>query len=256
MVNKKTLKVIVHPDSVTVRPNLRESRTNDFLTGLGYLPVDPGYPPFLEKRKPFTAYCPISLTHVPPDAKSILESRQNLLKNVLEQAGITPYDPYTSEYSPHKKFSIPTNEVFKYDILRVAESRFFTGHHIISSTGMGEEFIVALQMVKIAVIFHDKNIRVSRMQQPAIRVSYDQFDLHIDDFVDMFKMLQKYEPGIGVVDDYPVLLGFKENEIVHLENLVHSTFPKIRYEFNLDLPIVETKVTNPEIFYELRDGKF
>ena len=212
-----------------------------------------GFPTILENHK--GAYCPISLTLTPDAIKPYILSRQTKLKEVLEKAGIQVYDPATSNWqlNPDSNSNVGREQVYKIDSMQIASNRFFVGHHLIASSGFGNECEKARIYNRISVILHDRNIRISRMEPfRTIYLAYDNFDHEADEFVKIFEMLREYEPGMGSSGDKPALLGFhrETGEIVDLEEKVHSEFPQFAHEHDMATPRAEFSVTNPEIFYE------
>ena len=230
---------------VVMDPRQRQKYIDKILAldGLSHISEDPN-----------AAYCPISLTGVPDELKPFLKHRQEILMdNVLTTAGITAYDPGTGKYSPDtNKKSLP-NEVYTGDSEKIVGARFFVGHNIIPSSGVGIEAEKAKTLNRIAVTLIDSNIRVSRMQpHRAIYLQYDNFEKQADQFAQVFQLLQCYEPGMGFNGDLPVLLGFPKNggSPIDLENKVYKEFQHLQYKYNGETPILKFKAENPEIFYE------
>lgn len=206
------------------------------------------------QEDPQAAYCPISLTSTPEELKPTLKSRQQKLMSVLGEAGISAYDPASAPYSPDIDLSAPPGEIYRVDSGRVVSARFFSGHNILPSTGFGSETEKARIYNRISVILMDKSIRVSRMQPNRfIYLQYENFDEQSSDFISVFEMLQEYEPGMGLNNGLPVLLGFKKTGrgYVDLEDEVYNEFPELQYHYDEDLPIVKLKAENPGLFYEL-----
>ena len=202
------------------------------------------------------AYCPISLTSTPQELKSSIFSRQQCLsEKVLQPVGITAYDPSSAPYSPDKNLISQPNEIYLVDSMKIAGARYFVGHNILPSTGFGVELEKAKTFNRISVIFLDKNIRVSRMQpNRTIYLQYNNFEKQSKDFCDVFKLIKEFEPGIGFCDNIPVLLGFRNNESpIDLESTVYNEFPHLQYQYNGKEPILQLKVTNPELFYEFNN---
>ena len=208
------------------------------------------------KEDPRAAYCPISLTSVPDEIKSFLQIRQEILMNdILRPAGITAYDPATAPFSPDAGLTIQPNVIYTTDSGKIAGARFFVGHDILPSDGKGIEREKAKTMIRIPVMLIDAGIRVSRMQpHRTIYLQYNNFEEQAGEFVSVFEMLQKYEPGIGLNGDLPVLLGFERtcDRIVDLEELVYRKFPNLQYVYDGKVPILKLRVKNPELFYENR----
>ncbi len=200
------------------------------------------------------AYCPLSLTLTPEECKDVIKRRQEILmKEVLEVAGITAYDPGSSPFSPDKNLTAQPNEIYVTDSGKIVGSRFFVGHHLLASTGQGIEVEKAKTYNRIAVILMDKHIRISRMQpHRTIYLQYDNFEKEASSFVPVFELLKQYDPGMGFQGSLPVLVGFPKNggEAVNLEELVYNEFPQLQYHFDGTVGIAEFQLKNPDIFYE------
>jgi len=203
-------------------------------------------------ENPTEAYCPISLTSVPEELKPILQKRQEILQNkILKNAGIVAYDPASAPYSPDKNLISTPAEIYLTDSQKIVGARYFVGHNIMPTTGVGVEIEKAKNYCRVAVLLMDKNIRVSRMiPNRIICLQYENFESQSDRFVEVFNFLQNYEPGIGLDDGQPVLLGFKNTtgEVVNLEKTIYENFPDLKYQYDGDKSIVELKSVNTEIF--------
>ena len=203
------------------------------------------------------AYCPISLTSTPDELKEAIKLRQKILmEDVLGVAGITAYDPGSAPYSPDTNLTSQPNEVYVVDSGKIVGARFFVGHNILPSTGQGIEAEKAKVYNRVAVMLMDKNVRVSRMQpHRAIYLQYDNFQAEAGEFIQVFKMLQDYEPGMGFNDQLPVLLGFEKNSnnVVDLEETVYKEFPHLQYKYDGHTPILKLRSENPQLFYEKRE---
>ncbi|OGH10402.1 MAG: hypothetical protein A2857_05265 [Candidatus Levybacteria bacterium RIFCSPHIGHO2_01_FULL_36_15] len=228
---------------VALNPEGRSEYINFLLSldGLSHVQEDRG-----------SAYCPISLTSTPDELKLLIKRRQEVLKQVLQKAGITAYDPATSPFSPDRDLSVQPNEVYLVDSGKIVGSRYFVGHNILPSTGYGIEAQKAVQFNRIPVILMDSRIRVSRMQPPrSIYLQYVNFEEQADDFVKVFEHLQHYEPGMGFNNGIPVLLGFTQSgDVVDLEESVYKKFPHLQYHYNGTTPILKVRAENPHLFYE------
>ncbi len=200
------------------------------------------------------AYCPISLTQTPIEIKDSVLHRQNtLMEQVLSKAGISAYDPSTAPYSPDTNLISLPQEVYLVDSAKIAGARFFVGHNLTASTGFGVELEKAIKFNRIAVILMDENVRVSRMQpHRVIYLQYHNFELQASDFVEVFKILLDYDPGMGFDEKEAVLIGIhkKTKEIVNLEQLIYKKFPHLKYEYNGQKPTLSLSASNPQIFYE------
>lgn len=201
---------------------------------------------------PNGAYTFISLTNTPNELKSILKGRQKQLKGVLRRAKINIYNPGdSSKYNPDFNLDVDMAEVYLADTIEVLSNRFFTGHVIVPSLGQGNEAEKARNFNRISVMFIDKNIRVSRMQPfRSIYIGYDNFKDQTNEFVQVFEMLKEYEPGMGFHNNIPVLLGFKKNKPIDLEEAVYNEFPNLKFHYDGGAPLLELRAKNPEIFYE------
>ncbi|MEK6848747.1 MAG: hypothetical protein AABX65_03905 [Nanoarchaeota archaeon] len=205
------------------------------------------------KEDKLAAYCPISLTNTPDTLKPVASARQERLKQVLGDAGITYYDPKTAPFSPDKGLTAGPDEVYATDSGKIVGARFFIGHMLLPSTGQGIELEKAVKYNRLVILLMDAGIRVSRMLPPrAICLKYDDFDAQADQLVPVLKTLKEYEPGMGLSNGRPALLGFKGNNVVDLADLVYGMIPDMQWEFDGTKPAVEFDVRNPEIFRELR----
>ncbi len=208
------------------------------------------------EEDPFMAYCHISLTSTPQELKKHVKARQETLINkVLVPSGLKAYDPATAPYSPDVGATNEPTIVYKVDASKIAGARFFTGHNILPSTGQGVEAEMAKNYNRIAVVLIDKNIGVSSMQPPRmIYVEYENFEEQAKGFVPLFEMLQEFEPGMGLNNGFPVLLGFEKRggKIVDLEELAYREFPELQYHYNPETPVIKLRAENPELFYETR----
>lgn len=202
------------------------------------------------KEDPLAAYCPISLTNTPDEIKSMVKERQKILmEQILAPSGITAYDPASAPYSPDTNLSSLPNEVYQVDSGKIVGARFFVGHNILPSTGQGVEAEKAKVFNRIAVVLLDKKIRISRMQpHRTIYLQYDDFAGEAKKFVPVFEMLKKYEPGMGFNGPLPVLLGFRNDKAIDLEDLVYKTFPDLVYRYDGTVPTCKFRLENPEAF--------
>ncbi len=204
------------------------------------------------QEDPKAVYCPVSLTSTPDELKPILAERQRLLTEIVSRAGLRAYDPATAPYSPDRNLSTQPNQIYQIDSGKIVGARFFVGHNILSSTGYGVEIQKAVQFNRIPVILMDSRIRVSRMQpHRAIYLQYEDFEKQADDFVKVFDLLQRYEPGMGFHNGIPVLLGFDNTGgIVDLEETAYTAFPHLQYRYDGSIPILRLRAENPQLFYE------
>jgi len=183
----------------------------------------------------------------PEELKSRLKDLQETLINqVLIPSGLKAYDPSTAPYSPDFNFTALPEEVYLVDSAKIVGARYFVGHHILASTGQGVEMEKAKFYNRIVVMLMDKKVRISRMQAPrAICLEYDNFDAQSTRFVEVFRLLQDYEPGLGFNDNKPCLLGFAKrgNEIVDLAEVVYEAFSDLRYEYDATVPILKFRLS-------------
>lgn len=200
------------------------------------------------------AYCPISLTQTPEQVKPyVLERQRLLIENVLAPVGITGYDPSTAPYSPDTNLKSLPQEVYLVDTSKLVGARYFVGHNLLPSTGFGVEVEKASRFNRVAVILFDRHIRVSRMQpHRVIYLQYKNFEKQVVEFVEVFKLLSQYDPGMGFVGKEAVLLGFHQQtgEIVNLEQLVYQRFPHLKYQYDGTAPTLNLTTVNPELFIE------
>ncbi len=201
------------------------------------------------KEDPKLAYCPISLTLVPDKIKPILKDRQTILKQILEKAGLKNYDPSSSPTSPDMSREADHTAIYLEDSQHIANARFFVGHCVLASTGWGVELKLASDYNRIAVVLLDQNIRVSRMLPPrVIYLQYKNFSAQASQFVEVFKFLQQFEPGIGLKNNKPILIGFnKLRQAVDLEEEVYTKFPDLKFTYNGQIPTLEMKALNSQI---------
>ena len=240
--------VLYGPDG---RFRSREEQIREFIEGDGLGDINEDI---------LASYCTTALTKTPNELKPFLQRRQDvLIERILEPAGISSFDPGKSPTSPDSNPHVRINDIYrKENKAAIASRRFFAGHNLIASTGYGVETEIARSYIRIPVIFMDKSIRVSTMQPD--RIIYLQYDndfaAKADEFVEVFKLLQQYEPagGLRANDNFPVLLGFhkKTQEKVDMEDLVYKTFPHLQYHYDGNAPIIKLKAMNPEVFYDFR----
>jgi hypothetical protein len=174
------------------------------------------------------------------------------------RVGITAYDPETAPFSPDKDLTTQPNMVYAVDSGKVAGSRYFTSHNLLPSSGVGIEAEKAKTFNRIATVFMDKGVRISRMQpHRTIYLEYQNFEEQQKKFLSVFELLKEYNPGMGFNDKLPVLLGFhKQNgNVVDLEDKVYTEFPDLQYKYDGKVPIVKLKAENPEIFYDIRESQ-
>lgn len=198
------------------------------------------------------AYCALSLTSTPDELKPFIRQRQDALKLALSDAGITAYDPGTASLSPDLDLSAHPDEVYPTDIARIAASRFFAAHNLLPTTGYGVEVEAARRYNRIPIILMDQGIRISRMiPDCSIRLMYRDFKAQSKDFTEVFKFLKAYQPGRGLLEKVPVLLGFDQSGKVHdLSTLVYKEFPELKYEYDGIAPIVLLQAKNTAAFIE------
>jgi hypothetical protein len=206
------------------------------------------------QEDPLAAYCAVSLTNTPKIAKAFVAARQETLKYILTAAGISSYDPGTAPGSPDLGLTIGPDEIYKTDISRVASARFFTVFDTFPSTGVGVEIEAARRYNRIPVIFHDEAIRTSRMQPDCtIHLNIADLQKQTDRVVEMFKLLKEYEPGRGLYDNRPVLLGFKNLEVVVLTHLISAEFPDLVYTFDGTKPALLFGLENHDVLTRTPD---
>jgi hypothetical protein len=210
------------------------------------------------KEDPNAAYCTISLTNTPDQLKEVVKNRQRILKDILGKVGITPYDPETAPFSPDRDLTTQPNQVYTVDSGKIVGARYFTSHNLLPSSGGGIEVEKAKTLNRIATVFMDKNVRISRMQpHRTIYLEYQNFEEQQKQFLSVFELLKEYNPGMGFNDKLPVLLGFHKQtgNVVDLEEKVYNEFPDLQYKYNGKVPIAKLKAENPEVFYEMRGSQ-
>ncbi|OGN29317.1 MAG: hypothetical protein A3A33_03825 [Candidatus Yanofskybacteria bacterium RIFCSPLOWO2_01_FULL_49_25] len=204
---------------------------------------------------PKAAYSPLSLTSTPDELKPFIKKRQEQTVAILKDVGISSYDPASGAWHLNPDIDLTTfpQIVYGTDTQKILAARFFVGHLILPSTGFGNEGEKARIYNRMAVIFVDEHIRVSRMQPyRTIYLQYDNFEKQCDDFKKIFLLLQEYEPGMGFNGTTPILAGFHKQtkEVVDLEGLIYTKFPHLQYKYNGEVPILKLRAENPELFYE------
>jgi hypothetical protein len=145
------------------------------------------------------------------------------------------------------------NVIYTSDSANIVGARYFVGHNLLPSSGFGVEVEKAKFYNRVIVILTDENIRISRMQpHRAIMLQYRDFKRQVPEFIEVFKLLQKYDVGMGFNGELPVLLGFEKGteKVVDLELLVYEAFPKLRYQYNGQVPAIKLRAENSELFYE------
>lgn len=210
-----------------------------------------GFPEIEED--PVGVFCGMSLTSAPIALKDVLDKRQRQLISVLEQAGLTTYSPDRAPYTPDLNLVSQPQEIYRVDSQGIIARRFFVGHHLTPSTGFGVELEKAKFYNRIAVVLMQKNIRVSRMQpHRVIYLVYENFEKQKVDFVEVFKFLQQFDPGVGLNGEVPVLLGFRKEgmEIVDLEEAIYEKFPQLKYHYDGQVPILKLVSENPNLLYD------
>ena len=176
---------------VVMDPGQREKyiRRHFELNGLPYIQEDVN-----------AAYTSISLTSTPDSLKPVLKARNDKLKGVIRKAGISIYDPGSSQkYNPDFNKEANYTEVYLFDSLKVMGNRYFTGHLLVPSLGVGNEAEKAVEYNRIPVMFLDEGIRISRMLPfRTIYFKYRDFDEQAPEFVKVFEMLREFDPGMGL----------------------------------------------------------
>lgn len=233
------------PLRVIMDPPQRESYLKSYcdLKGIPYHPEDP-----------LAAYCPISLTQTPRNLRKYLGDRQKILtKMVLPQSGIKSYDPSAEAHSPDRDLSADPSEVFSHDTLQILSCRFLVGNLIVGGFGVGVEVEIASMTNRISVMVLDAYIRFSRMlPRRVIYLQYQDFGNQAREFVPVFELLKRYDPGMGFNGERPVLIGFEKGsrEVVDLEQKVYQEFPGLKYEYDSKRSTIEVEACNPDVMYE------
>jgi len=233
---------------VTMTPAQREEHLGTYLKqrGMSHIPEDIN-----------AAYCPISLTSTPPQLRGVLASRQKTLINkVLAPVGITGYDPENAPYSPDNNATAQSDEICTVDTGKIIGARYFMGHSILPSTGMGVELKTAEFLNRMTILLTDNNIRDTRMKVlEGLNLGYDHFEKQAPRFIQVLEFLKQHSPGTGLRNGLPILLGFPNNskdKPVDLKDAVDTDFPDLRYTHRGEIPPVQQIPTNLEQFYELR----
>lgn len=188
---------------------------------------------------PCAAYCAISLTYTPEEFKPELHTYQNATIDVLNEAGITAYDPASAPYSPDVNHTSMPEEIYRVDAGKIVTSRFFVSYDVLPSTGQGVEYEIARRYNRMMIIIHNTKIRTSRMQvNRAIHVQVDNIRSQSDKLVELITYLKEFTPGIGLNGSRPVLLGFKDSTATDLEDAVKQQFPELTYYYNPEAELI------------------
>ena len=207
-----------------------------------------------------TGYGIIALTGLGKDVsdsnervKAYISSRQGILRACMGAAGIELYDPANAPYSPDTNLKSRPNEVFSVDSLRVSMARHVSFADVIATTGGGIEQEKARRMGKFCYIFHDPNIRTSRMQiDRALHLSAANFGKMRNQFIEMFEFMQEYEPCIGLYQGAPAMIGMHQQTgtAANLEIEVAKRWPELIYEYEGTKDILMLSCMNPHLFVE------
>lgn len=194
--------------------------------------------PRTEERKD-ACYCGLPLSHVPDRIRSVLFQEHNKIKEAIQKAGITAYDPADAPFNPQLSRTDPPEKVYTTDILKLAECGFFTFTNMVSSTGSGIEQAKAHSLVKPVIVFvkgsKDSGFYVSRMSTGMTRtfvVEYSDVEKVSSSITKLFRTLKSYEFGVGNCTIHGnVLTGFRQKEKVCLKGLFEEKFPELQYRF-------------------------
>jgi hypothetical protein len=201
------------------------------------------------EENPRGAYCAVSLTNTPAAAKKFVAERQEVLKGILKTAGIDAYDPGTAPFSPDLDLTTGPEKIYWTDLSRIAGARYFTFFDTFPSTGVGVEIEAARRYNRTPVVFHDDAIRTSRMQPDCtIHVGIKDLEQQANRVTALFQLLQEYEPGRGLINRRPALLGFKNGEAVDLSAIVLQRFPDLSYTYDGTKPALQFGLLNGEVF--------
>jgi len=232
---------------VTMDPRQREAYLKTYLTKRGMSHI---------KEDLNAAYCPISLTSTPDELRTILGNRQKtLIDNVLAPVGITGYDPENAPYSPDNNATAQSTEICTVDTGKIIGARYFMGHSILPSTGMGVELKTAEFLNRMIILLTDNNIRDTRMKVlEGLNLGYDNFEKQAPRFREVLQMLKQYTPGTGLKNGQPILIGWRntDSKPTDLEDTVNTDFPDLKYTHRGEIPPVKQKLINPSQFYENR----
>jgi hypothetical protein len=225
--------------SISVSPYQRDNYLKQILEQDGLYGV---------KEDPRAAYLPISLTAVPQEMIPELRLRQRFISEVLEEAGISSYDPATAPFSPDIISDYLPSDIYSEDTLRIAMARYMVGWNITPSTGKGEEIAIGQHLNRIGVEIMDPRVKVSRMQPPRfIYLAVSNLEEARGSLVRVFKRLNEFTPAVGKVDNEPALIGCSNEggEVVALDKLIYGEFPELRYSYDGTVPALELHTAHP-----------
>ncbi len=190
--------------------------------------------------------------------KSVLASRQGILRKAMAEIGITLYDPQQAPFSPDKDLTVPPDQVFKFDSARIALAGHVTFVDIIPSTGCGTELEKARRFGKLTYSFHDPRIRTSRMQPDrTFHLSIDNFDERQPELTEIFRFTNQYHPCLGFSGTTPVMLGVhrEKGKLVDLEKEVQERWPHLVYRYIKATPILALSCLDTSQLVELNQSK-
>lgn len=185
--------------------------------------------------------------------KTYLGNRQSILRLAMGKAGITLYDPASAPYSPDVNLTASPRTVFMVDTARVAMARHVSFTDVIASTGSGIELEKARRFGKFIYVFHDPEIRTSRMQPDrTLHLVAQNFGRLQNQFIELFQFMQEYDPCIGFDGDMPAMLGAHKQtgSVVNLEEAVARRWPDLMYEYDGTKPLLMMACLNPDLFLE------
>ena len=195
----------------------------------------------------------VNVSPINEEIKTFLGSRQSILAAAMAGSGITLYDPASAPFSPDKDLQSQPNQIFMVDSARVANARHVTLSDVLPTTGGGIELEKARRMGKFLYVFHDCNIRTSRMQPDhAFHLSVENFSGRKNELADLFAFVNEYDPAIGFDEGVPSMLGVHRHtgKIVNLEKEVRQHFPQLSYQYDGKVQILIMVCQNSQVFFE------
>lgn len=185
--------------------------------------------------------------------KDKLQRKQRILQEAMAATGVTHYDPASAPYSPDTNLDATPGEVYRVDTKRVALARHVTYVDILPTTGGGIEQEKARRLGKFLYIFHDPDIRTSRMQvDRAVHLSLKHLSGAKDQLVELFRFVHAHDPCIGFDQGLPAMIG-KNREtgaIVNLEKEVAARWPGLVYDYDPHKQILEFETRNARMISE------
>lgn len=194
------------------------------------------------------AYCPMSLTAIPDNVRNVMLFRQDIIRNILSDVSITTHEASKILLSPDKSPNATPQEVYRYDLSKLASARFFVAQMLLPSTGIGVELEIARDLNRFGIVLIDRNIKGTRMLPSGlIYLTFSNLKEEASAIKDVFSYLKTFEPGMGMSDQI-VLLGFSgEGEVVNLNRKIEEMFPTLAFRYSGSKPKLNFKVENPDL---------